>query len=103
MTFISVADRDGQNRDEYLGSYFQKLRNNFLGFGFLGENTYLGWDADAYPGSGNLFNPGWKKFGSGINIPNPQHCRLGRRKHAVQWTDWENRKRRGGKVVEVLK
>jgi hypothetical protein len=25
------------------------------------------------PGSGNLFDPGWRKFGSGINIPDPQH------------------------------
>jgi hypothetical protein len=22
---------------------------------------------------GKYFEPGWKKFGSGINIPNPQH------------------------------
>jgi hypothetical protein len=27
------------------------------------------FDADPYPGSGNLFDPG-----SGINIPDPQHC-----------------------------
>jgi hypothetical protein len=23
---------------------------------------------------GNNSDPGWKKFGSGINIPDPQHC-----------------------------
>jgi len=22
-----------------------------------------------------IHDPGWKKFGSGINIPEPQHCR----------------------------
>jgi hypothetical protein len=32
------------------------------------------FDADAVPGSGNLFDPGWKNFGSVINIPDPQHC-----------------------------
>jgi hypothetical protein len=28
------------------------------------------------PGSGILLTlgPGWEKFGSGINIPDPQHC-----------------------------
>jgi hypothetical protein len=33
-------------------------------------------DADADPGSGNLFDPGsgMGKFISGINIPDPQHC-----------------------------
>jgi hypothetical protein len=25
---------------------------------------------------GKNLDPGWKKFGSGINIPNPQHCEL---------------------------
>jgi hypothetical protein len=33
---------------------------------------------DADPGSGMekicIRDPGWKKFGSGINIPEPQHC-----------------------------
>jgi hypothetical protein len=32
---------------------------------------------DADPGSGmgkiRIRDPGWKKFGSGINIPDPQH------------------------------
>jgi hypothetical protein len=36
------------------------------------------FDADADPGSGffwpRIRDPGLKKFGSGINIPNPQHC-----------------------------
>ncbi len=63
--------------------------------------------ADPDPGSGNRDDP-WiwdgknSDPGSGIIIPDPQHCRLGRRKHAVPWTDWGNRKRRGGKVVEAL-
>jgi hypothetical protein len=46
-------------RDEQPGSYFRELGNYFCGeiLQFL--------DAD----------PGWKKFVSGINIPDPQHCR----------------------------
>jgi hypothetical protein len=34
------------------------------------------FDADADPGSGIFLtrDTGWKKFGSGINIPDPQHC-----------------------------
>jgi hypothetical protein len=33
------------------------------------------FDADPDPGSGIFLtlNPGWEKFGSGINIPDPQH------------------------------
>jgi hypothetical protein len=36
------------------------------------------FDADPDPGSENLIDPGsgMKKFGSGINIPDPQHCIL---------------------------
>jgi hypothetical protein len=36
----------------------ESLGNNFLGL------KYLNFDAD----------PGWKKFGSGIKIPDLQHC-----------------------------
>ncbi len=43
------------------------------------------FDADTDPASGNLFDPGsrildpgWKKFGSAINIPDPQHWYLER-------------------------
>jgi hypothetical protein len=31
------------------------------------------FNVDANPGSGNLIDPGKKKFVSGINIPDPQH------------------------------
>jgi len=57
------------------------------------------------PDPGIVLTPGsgMEKFGSGINIPDSQHCRLGRRKHAVPWIDWGNRKRRWGKVVEAMK
>jgi hypothetical protein len=109
MTFISVAVPGWvKNQDPGSGSGMniwdhisKSLETIFWVLGFW-VKIHLGWDADADPGSGNLFNPGRKKFGSGINIPNPQHSRLGRRKHAVQWTDWSNCKRRGGKVVEAL-
>jgi hypothetical protein len=50
--------------DEQPGSYFRKLRNNFW------ELKYLMRIRD--PGSKNS-DPGWKKFGSGINITDPQH------------------------------
>jgi len=70
----SVADpgsRDGRKsasgsriRDEQPGSYFLELRNFF--FAFFGV-----W------GSGmetvRIRDPRWKKVGSGINIPDPQH------------------------------
>jgi hypothetical protein len=48
-------------RDEQPGSYFRELRNNFLGFKYF--NSLM-----------RIRDPGWKKFGPGINIPDPQHC-----------------------------
>jgi hypothetical protein len=47
-----------RNRDEQPGSYFRELRNNFLKY----LNSLM-----------RIRDPGWKKFGSGINIPDPQH------------------------------
>jgi hypothetical protein len=56
------------------GSYFLELRNHF--FAFLGVKILKFFDED----------PGWRQFGSGIrdgkksdpgsgiNIPDPQHC-----------------------------
>jgi hypothetical protein len=40
---------------------------------FFGLKSLKFFDAD--PGSGIFLtlDPGWKKFGSGINIPDPQH------------------------------
>jgi hypothetical protein len=38
---------------------------------------YPGWVKfflNADPGIFLTLDPGWKKFGSGINIPDPQHC-----------------------------
>jgi hypothetical protein len=56
---IWIRIRDEQPRLE--------LRNHFFGF-------------DADPGSGmekiQTRYPGWKKVGSEINIPDPQHCLL---------------------------
>jgi hypothetical protein len=58
-------------RDEQPGSYFLELRNHFFGVKILKF-----FDGD--PGSGmetvRIRDPGWKKVGSGINIPDPQHC-----------------------------
>ncbi len=51
-------------RDEQPGSYFRELRSNFLGLNNL--NSLM-----------RIRNPGWKKFGSRINIADPQHCLLG--------------------------
>jgi hypothetical protein len=45
-------------RDEQPGSNFRELRNNFL------VTMLKFFDVD----------PEWKKFGSGINIPDPQPC-----------------------------
>jgi hypothetical protein len=50
-------------RDEQPGSYFLELRNHF--FAFLGLK-YLNSLV-------RIRDPGWRQFGSGINIPDPQH------------------------------
>jgi hypothetical protein len=59
--------RDGRNsasgsgiRDKQPGSYFLELRNHI--FAFLGVKILKFFE-----------DPGWKKVGSGINIPDPQH------------------------------
>ncbi len=63
-------------RDEQPGSYFLELRNHFLVFlGLKYLNSLM-----------RIQDPGWRQFGSGIryekksdpgsgiNIPDPQHC-----------------------------
>jgi hypothetical protein len=61
-------------RDEQPGSYFLELRNHF--FAFFGVKILKFFDED--PGSGmetvRIRDPGWKKVGSGIHIPDPPHC-----------------------------
>ena len=61
--------RDGSNqdpdRDEQPGSYFRELKKQFFGLKYLNS---LMWIRD----------PGWKKVGSGIIIPDPQHWLLAR-------------------------
>jgi hypothetical protein len=60
-------------RDEQPESYFLEPRNHF--FYLFGVKILKFFDAD--PGSGmetvRIRDPGWKKVGSGINIPDPQH------------------------------
>ncbi len=60
-------------RDEQPGSCFLEFRNHC--FGFFGVKILKFFDED--PGSGDLgwdsSDPGWKKVGSGISIPDPQH------------------------------
>jgi hypothetical protein len=55
------------------GSYFLELRLETI---FFGVKILKFFDAD--PGSGmetvRIRDPGWKKVGSVINIPDPQHC-----------------------------
>jgi hypothetical protein len=57
-------------RDEQLGSYFLELRHHFFGVKILKF-----FDADLGSGTetGRIWDPGRKKVGSGINIPDPQH------------------------------
>ncbi len=50
-------------RDEQPGSYFRELRNN---------TWYLNSFIRIRDGKKLFRDPGWKKFGSGINIPDPQ-------------------------------
>jgi hypothetical protein len=58
-------------RDDQPGSYFLELRNHFVAF--LGVKILKFFDED--PGSGmetvRIRDPGWKKVGSEINIPDP--------------------------------
>ena len=60
-------------RIEQPGSYFLELRNHFLG---LKVKTLKFFDAD--PGSGmetvRIRDEKKSDQGSGINIPDPQHC-----------------------------
>jgi hypothetical protein len=49
------------NPDEHPGSYFRELINHFFELKYFNSLMQIG-------------DPGWKKFGSGINIPDPQHC-----------------------------
>ncbi len=53
-------------QDEQPGSYLRELRNQFFGFKYL---NYLMQIRDR-----KNSDPGLKTFGSGINIPDPQHC-----------------------------
>jgi hypothetical protein len=55
-------------RDGQPGSYFLEFRNHF--FAFFGVKILKFFDED--PGSG-IRDPGWRQFGSGINIPDPPH------------------------------
>jgi hypothetical protein len=52
--------------------YFRELRNNFLGVKIIKF-----FNADLGSGMEKIWiqDPGWKKFGSGIKIPNPQHSK----------------------------
>jgi hypothetical protein len=65
-------------RDEQPGSYFLELRNHFFCFFRVKILKFFNED----PGSGMetvwIRDPGWKKVGSGINIPDPQHWIYGK-------------------------
>jgi hypothetical protein len=60
-------------RDEQPGSYFLERRKHF--FAFFGVKILKFFDED--PGSGmttvGIRDPGWKKVGSGMFIPDPPH------------------------------
>jgi hypothetical protein len=58
-------------RDEQPRSYFQELRKPLFWVKILEL-----FDADPVSGIKKIQirDPGWKKFGSGINIPDPQNC-----------------------------
>ncbi len=54
-------------QDEQPESYFRELRNH------LWVKILKFFDEDPGYGMAKNSDPGWKKFGSGINIPYPQH------------------------------
>ncbi len=56
-------DADPDRKRSYLGSGMENIWIRD------GKNSDLGSGMEKIP----IRHPGWKKFGSGINIPNPQH------------------------------
>jgi hypothetical protein len=64
-----MCKKSGSIRDEQPGSYFRELRNNFLGLKYLNSLTRIRDGKNSYPE--------WKNFGSGLNIPDPQHWDYG--------------------------
>jgi hypothetical protein len=63
-------------RDEQPRSYFLELGNHYFGLKYLNSLMRI-----RDPGSGmgtiQIRDPGWKKVGSGINIPDPHYCGAG--------------------------
>jgi hypothetical protein len=59
-------------RDEQPRSYFLELRNHVFGLKYLNSLMRIR-DTGSGIRDGNNLDPGWKKVGSGINIPDPQH------------------------------
>ncbi len=51
---------------EQPGSYFLEIIKHFFRLKYLNSLMRIR--------DGNNSDPGWKKVGSGINIPDPQHC-----------------------------
>jgi hypothetical protein len=63
-------------RDEQSESYFRELRNQFFGLKYLNSMMRIR-DIGSGMEKIQIWDPGWKKSdpGSGINIPDPQHCK----------------------------
>ncbi len=61
-----------QIRDEHPGSCFPRAWKEFLGLKILNSLMRM-WSRIRNPGIFLTLDPGWKKFESGINIPDPQH------------------------------
>jgi hypothetical protein len=53
-------------RDEEPGSYFREFKKQIFGLKYLNSLMRIR--------DGKHSDPGWKKFGSGTNIPDLQHC-----------------------------
>jgi hypothetical protein len=67
--------------NEQPGSFFLELRNHFFWVKHLNSLMRIR-DTQSVIRDGDSSDPGWKKSrirdpGSGINIPDPQHCYLG--------------------------
>ncbi len=60
-------------RDEQPGSYFLELRNHFWGLKYLNSLMRIR-DQGSGMETVRIRDSGLKKGGSGINIPDPQHC-----------------------------
>jgi hypothetical protein len=64
----------GESQHQDPGSYFLELRNIFFAFFWVKILKFFDEDPGSGFRDGDSSDPGWKKVGSGIKIPDPHPC-----------------------------